>query len=207
MNLYIHYFWLTLDFCKFTTWLSPCQAWHRPCRPFSCRSNPFYEPKTSSPPRLLAGGGVDTDVVSVQKRRAPAPPSASSGHAGPLAASRPGPVPAVVGSVQPAGSGPVAAVMGRELASSSSSPKVTVTCVVCWLLVTDGNCVTAPLTFTPKANWKNLKICIYTLYSKAFFVTIYIVDCHSRHQNYTVNELIEHELNENVWISWTSLML
>lgn len=102
----------------------------------SCRSNPFYEPKTSSPPRLLAGEGTDTDVVSVQKRRAPAPPSFStgSGPTGPSASSKPGPVLPVVGSVHPAGSGPVAAVAGREL-SSSSSPKVTVTFPVCWSLM------------------------------------------------------------------------
>lgn len=120
---------------------------------FSCRSNPFYEPKTSSPPRLPTGAGPDADAVSVQKRRAPAPPSFSpgSGPAGPLAASKPGPVHPVVGSVQPAGPSPVAAVVGREL-SNSSSPKVTITFVVCWPLVTNGNCVTAPLVFTPKEN-------------------------------------------------------
>lgn len=86
------------------------------------KSNPFYEPKNSSPPRPSAGGGADADVVGVQKRRAPAPPSSSpgSGPTGPSAASRPGSVPSVGGGPQPAGPGPVAAVMGRELASSSS---------------------------------------------------------------------------------------
>ncbi|XP_075960268.1 EH domain-binding protein 1 isoform X6 [Anarhichas minor] len=79
-------------------------------------SNPFYEPRTSSP-----AGGSSPDLGGGQKRRAPPPPSSSPG----LGPSPPAPKP---GSgpdrerVQPVGPGPVAAVMGRELASSSPKP-------------------------------------------------------------------------------------
>ncbi|XP_075960267.1 EH domain-binding protein 1 isoform X5 [Anarhichas minor] len=80
------------------------------------KSNPFYEPRTSSP-----AGGSSPDLGGGQKRRAPPPPSSSPG----LGPSPPAPKP---GSgpdrerVQPVGPGPVAAVMGRELASSSPKP-------------------------------------------------------------------------------------
>ncbi|KAM6923121.1 EH domain-binding protein 1 isoform 2-T2 [Lycodopsis pacificus] len=79
-------------------------------------SNPFYEPRTSSP-----AGGPSPDLGGGQKRRAPPPPSSSPG----LGPSPPAPKP---GSgpdrerVQPVGPGPVAAVMGRELASTSPKP-------------------------------------------------------------------------------------
>ncbi|CAN9499568.1 unnamed protein product [Ophioblennius macclurei] len=89
-------------------------------------SNPFYEPKTSSP----GGGGLAPDAGSTQKRRAPPPPSIGPGS-GPVSISgsstpppsRPHPHP---GSdrerAATLGPGPVAAVMGRELASSSPKP-------------------------------------------------------------------------------------
>lgn len=91
-----------------------------PFFPSILRSNPFYEPRTSSPTRSPAGA-PSLDVGTSQKRRAPPPPSSSPG----LGPSPPAPKP---GSgpdrerVQPAGPSPVAAVIGRELASSS--PKV-----------------------------------------------------------------------------------
>ncbi|XP_070697465.1 EH domain-binding protein 1 isoform X2 [Pempheris klunzingeri] len=81
-------------------------------------SNPFYEPRTSSPVRPPAGG-PSLDVG--QKRRAPPPPSASAG----LGPSPPAPKPNSGPDrerVQPVGPSPVAAVMGRELASSSPKP-------------------------------------------------------------------------------------
>lgn len=87
--------------------------------PSILRSNPFYEPRTSSPTQPPAGG-PSLDVSSSQKRRAPPPPSSSPGL---------GPSPPAPSSgpererAQPVGPSPVAAVMGRELASSS--PKVT----------------------------------------------------------------------------------
>ncbi|XP_051276245.1 EH domain-binding protein 1 isoform X2 [Dicentrarchus labrax] len=81
-------------------------------------SNPFYEPRTSSPTQPPAGG-PSLDVSSSQKRRAPPPPSSSPGL---------GPSPPAPSSgpererAQPVGPSPVAAVMGRELASSSPKP-------------------------------------------------------------------------------------
>ncbi|XP_041803046.1 EH domain-binding protein 1 isoform X2 [Chelmon rostratus] len=83
-------------------------------------SNPFYEPRTSSPTRPPAGG-PSLDVGSSQKRRAPPPPSSSPG----LGPSPPPPKPSSVPDreqAQPVGPSPVAAVMGRELASSSPKP-------------------------------------------------------------------------------------
>ncbi|XP_042357695.1 EH domain-binding protein 1 isoform X3 [Plectropomus leopardus] len=83
-------------------------------------SNPFYEPRTSSPARLPAGG-PSVDVGSGQKRRAPPPPSSSPGF-GPSA---PAPKPSSGPDrerAQPVGPSPVAALMGRELASSSPKP-------------------------------------------------------------------------------------
>lgn len=89
--------------------------------PSILRSNPFYEPRTSSPARPPAGG-PSLDMGSNQKRRAPPPPSSSPG----LGPSPPAPKPSSGPDrerAQPVGPSPVAAVIGRELASSS--PKVT----------------------------------------------------------------------------------
>ncbi|XP_040905919.1 EH domain-binding protein 1 isoform X3 [Toxotes jaculatrix] len=83
-------------------------------------SNPFYEPRTSSPARPPAGG-PSLDVGSSQKRRAPLPPGSSLG----LGPSPPAPKPSSSPEkerTQPVGPSPVAAVMGRELASSSPKP-------------------------------------------------------------------------------------
>lgn len=83
-------------------------------------SNPFYEPRTSSPVQPPSAGGPSLDVGGGQKRRAPPPPSSSPG----LGPSPPAPRPGAGGPererAQPVGPSPVAAVMGRELASSSS---------------------------------------------------------------------------------------
>ncbi|KAM4607698.1 EH domain-binding protein 1 isoform 2-T2 [Polymixia lowei] len=86
-------------------------------------SNPFYEPRTSSPVGSPASG-PSLDVSSTQKRRAPLPPGP-----GPVPGPSPGPpAPKPTSSghdrerAQPAGPSPVAAVMGRELASSSPKP-------------------------------------------------------------------------------------
>ncbi|CAJ1066664.1 EH domain-binding protein 1-like isoform X4 [Xyrichtys novacula] len=81
-------------------------------------SNPFYEPRTSSPVQPPTGS-PSLDVGSSQKRRAPLPPSSSPGP-GP---SVPAPKPSSGSDrerAQPVGPSPVAVVMGRELASSSS---------------------------------------------------------------------------------------
>uniref|UniRef100_A0A3Q3GB33 EH domain binding protein 1 n=1 Tax=Kryptolebias marmoratus TaxID=37003 RepID=A0A3Q3GB33_KRYMA len=83
-------------------------------------SNPFYEPKTSGSAQPPAGS-PSPDVGSIQKRRAPPSPSITTG---------PGPSPTTtkpisgpdVERVQPVGPSPVAAVIGRELASSSPKP-------------------------------------------------------------------------------------
>ncbi|CAK6960800.1 EH domain-binding protein 1 isoform X1 [Scomber scombrus] len=83
-------------------------------------SNPFYEPRTSSPTQNPAGV-PSLDVGSSQKRRAPPPPSSSPG----LGPSPPAPKPSSGldrERSQPAGPSPVAAVIGRELASSSPKP-------------------------------------------------------------------------------------
>ncbi|XP_062422446.1 EH domain-binding protein 1 isoform X2 [Pungitius pungitius] len=76
------------------------------------KSNPFYEPRTSSPERTPAAG-LSPDLGSGQKRRAPPPPSSGTSPPGPgLERER----------TQPVGPGPVAALMGRELASFSPKP-------------------------------------------------------------------------------------
>ncbi|AWP14700.1 putative EH domain-binding protein 1 [Scophthalmus maximus] len=87
-------------------------------------SNPFYEPRSPSPARAPAGGPV-LDAVSGQKRRAPPPPGPGPGPG--LGPSTPAPSPSAGpdgGRTQPVGPSPVAAVMGRELASSSSPKRV-----------------------------------------------------------------------------------
>ncbi|XP_059214951.1 EH domain-binding protein 1 isoform X2 [Centropristis striata] len=81
-------------------------------------SNPFYEPRTSSPVQPPAGS-PSLDVGSGQKRRAPPPPSSSPG----LGPSPPAPKPSAGPDREralPVGPSPVAAV--RELASSSPKP-------------------------------------------------------------------------------------
>uniref|UniRef100_A0A7N6AP75 EH domain binding protein 1 n=1 Tax=Anabas testudineus TaxID=64144 RepID=A0A7N6AP75_ANATE len=68
-------------------------------------SNPFYEPRTSSPARLTAGSPT-LDVGASQKRRAPLPPSSSPG----LSLSTPDPKPSPgpdVERTQPVGPSPV----------------------------------------------------------------------------------------------------
>ncbi|XP_034753732.1 EH domain-binding protein 1 isoform X1 [Etheostoma cragini] len=81
-------------------------------------SNPFYEPRTSSPVQPCAGS-TSLDVGSGQKRRAPPLPSSSPG----LGPSAPAPKPSPDRErAQPVGPSPVAGVMGRELASSSPKP-------------------------------------------------------------------------------------
>ncbi|XP_033468534.1 EH domain-binding protein 1 isoform X3 [Epinephelus lanceolatus] len=83
-------------------------------------SNPFYEPRTSSPVRPPTGS-PSLDMGSGQKRRAPSPPRSSPG----LGPSAPAPKPSSGPDrerAQPVGPSPVAAVMGRELASSSPKP-------------------------------------------------------------------------------------
>ncbi|XP_074531242.1 EH domain-binding protein 1 isoform X2 [Halichoeres trimaculatus] len=84
-------------------------------------SNPFYEPRTSSPMR--PPGSPSLDVASSQKRRAPLPPSSSPGPGpGPsLTAPKPSSGPDRERTL-PVGPSPVAAVIGRELASSSPKP-------------------------------------------------------------------------------------
>ncbi|XP_047458365.1 EH domain-binding protein 1 isoform X2 [Mugil cephalus] len=82
-------------------------------------SNPFYEPKTSSPAQPpVSGPALD---AGNQKRRAPAPPSTSPGVSPSLPTPKPGSGPDRE-RLQPAGPSPVSAVMGRELASSSPKP-------------------------------------------------------------------------------------
>nr|XP_046258765.1 EH domain-binding protein 1 isoform X4 [Scatophagus argus] len=83
-------------------------------------SNPFYEPRTSSPTRPPVGG-PSLDVSSSQKRRAPPPPSSSPGLGPSSSGSKPSSVPDRE-PTQPVGPSPVAAVMGREVASSSPKP-------------------------------------------------------------------------------------
>uniref|UniRef100_A0A3B3E1K5 EH domain binding protein 1 n=1 Tax=Oryzias melastigma TaxID=30732 RepID=A0A3B3E1K5_ORYME len=82
-------------------------------------SNPFYEPKTSDPAGPPPAAGPSHHVDSGHKRMAPAPPPSTS--TGPSFASTP--VKPSSGPdkerTQPTGPSPVAAVMGRELASSS----------------------------------------------------------------------------------------
>uniref|UniRef100_A0A3Q1EIS4 EH domain binding protein 1 n=1 Tax=Acanthochromis polyacanthus TaxID=80966 RepID=A0A3Q1EIS4_9TELE len=87
-------------------------------------SNPFYEPRASGPG---PAGGSSVDVGSSQKRRAPPPPGPSPSppphrpSSGPDREKVQSMGPGLVGS-GPMGSGPVAAVMVRELASSSPKP-------------------------------------------------------------------------------------
>ncbi|XP_039639341.1 EH domain-binding protein 1 isoform X6 [Perca fluviatilis] len=84
------------------------------------KSNPFYEPRTSSPVRPSAGS-PSLDVGSGQKRRAPPLPSSSPGLGPSLPAPKPSSSPDRE-RAQPVGPSPVAAVMGREQASSSPKP-------------------------------------------------------------------------------------
>ncbi|XP_072246692.1 EH domain-binding protein 1 isoform X2 [Leuresthes tenuis] len=83
-------------------------------------SNPFYEPRTSSPVQPPAGG-PSPDVGSTQKKRAPLPPAASTGLGPSPPPSKPSAGPDRE-RAQPVGPSPVAAVMGRELASFSPKP-------------------------------------------------------------------------------------
>nr|XP_020457308.1 EH domain-binding protein 1 isoform X3 [Monopterus albus] len=81
-------------------------------------SNPFYEPRTSSPAQPPAGS-PSLDMDSSQKRRAPPPPGFSPGP------SAPAPKPSsglAMERAQPVGPSPVAVVIERELASSSPKP-------------------------------------------------------------------------------------
>ncbi|KAM9727829.1 EH domain-binding protein 1 isoform 2-T3 [Menidia menidia] len=83
-------------------------------------SNPFYEPRTSSPAQPPTGG-PSPDAGSCHKRRAPPPPTTSTSLGPSPAPSKPSPGPDRE-RAQPVGPSPVAAVMGRELASSSPKP-------------------------------------------------------------------------------------
>ncbi|CAL8254185.1 unnamed protein product [Lota lota] len=87
-------------------------------------SNPFFEPRASSPVQQSTSGSSSLDVCSSQKRRAPLPPGPGAGlgpssmDLGPTA-----PKPSAGPSrerAQPAGL--VAVVAGRELPSSSPKP-------------------------------------------------------------------------------------
>ncbi|XP_062256954.1 EH domain-binding protein 1 isoform X2 [Platichthys flesus] len=84
-------------------------------------SNPFYEPRASSPSGAPAGGS-SPDMDRSQKRKAPLPPGPSAG----LGPSPSAPHPPCPGPererTQPIGPSPVAALMGRELASLSPKP-------------------------------------------------------------------------------------
>ncbi|XP_042076837.1 EH domain-binding protein 1 isoform X2 [Haplochromis burtoni] len=84
------------------------------------KSNPFYEPRTSSPVQQDAGG-PSPDVASSQKRRAPPPPGTSPGLGPSLPPHKPTSGPDGE-RAQPVGPSPVAAMIGRELASSSPKP-------------------------------------------------------------------------------------
>ncbi|KAM8852853.1 EH domain-binding protein 1 isoform 5-T5 [Synchiropus picturatus] len=83
-------------------------------------SNPFYEPRTSSPTQTPPSRPTH-DVGSSQKRRAPPPPSSSLGISPAPPALKPSSAPDGE-KAQTVGPGPVAALMGRELASSSPKP-------------------------------------------------------------------------------------
>ncbi|KAF7659850.1 hypothetical protein LDENG_00291400 [Lucifuga dentata] len=78
-------------------------------------SNPFYEPKTSSDAR------PPSDISSSQKGRAPPPPSSGPGLGPSPSALKPSSGPDRE-RVQPVGPSPVAAVISKELASSSPKP-------------------------------------------------------------------------------------
>nr|XP_057914163.1 EH domain-binding protein 1 isoform X5 [Doryrhamphus excisus] len=82
-------------------------------------SNPFYEPKSS--PSRSPTGGPTLDAVTGQKRKAPAPPSTGPGLSPSVPAPRPG-FGLVGEKAQPLGPGPLAAVIGRDLVSSSPKP-------------------------------------------------------------------------------------
>ncbi|XP_043992375.1 EH domain-binding protein 1 isoform X6 [Gambusia affinis] len=83
-------------------------------------SNPFYEPRASSPARPPSGS-PSPDLGGIQKRRAPPPPSTSTvpGPSPPTSKPSSGPDGK---RAQPLGPSPLAAVIGRELASSSPKP-------------------------------------------------------------------------------------
>lgn len=98
------------------------------------RSNPFYEPKTSSSVKPQVGG-PSLDMGSSQKRRAPPPPISSPGFGPSPSASKPSSVPDREQALA-VGPSPVTAVIGRELASSS--PKVT-RLHLCDIIKTDPN--------------------------------------------------------------------
>ncbi|XP_020776711.2 EH domain-binding protein 1 [Boleophthalmus pectinirostris] len=83
-------------------------------------SNPFYEPRTSSPVQPPTGSS-SLDEGSSQKRRAPPPPSVSPHAGSSVLDPKPSPGPDKE-RAPPAGPSSVAAVMGRELASSSPKP-------------------------------------------------------------------------------------
>ncbi|XP_072293286.1 EH domain-binding protein 1 isoform X4 [Eucyclogobius newberryi] len=79
-------------------------------------SNPFYEPRTSSPVQPPSGSSLDEE--SSQKKRAPQPLSVNP-HAG---SSVPAPKPSSGPDKRAPPAGPSSKVMGRELASSSPKP-------------------------------------------------------------------------------------
>ncbi|XP_067369213.1 EH domain-binding protein 1 isoform X2 [Channa argus] len=83
-------------------------------------SNPFYEPRTSSPVRPPTGG-PSLNVGTSQKKTAPPPPNSSPGPVPSMPAPKPSSG-SVMERTQPVGPSPVAAVIGRELASSSPKP-------------------------------------------------------------------------------------
>uniref|UniRef100_A0A3P9H5V1 EH domain binding protein 1 n=1 Tax=Oryzias latipes TaxID=8090 RepID=A0A3P9H5V1_ORYLA len=80
-------------------------------------SNPFYEPKTSDPAGPAAAG-PSHNVDSSHKRMAPAPPSTTTGPSSSSTPVKPSCGPDKE-RTQPTRPSPVAAVMGKELASSS----------------------------------------------------------------------------------------
>ncbi|XP_068182806.1 EH domain-binding protein 1 isoform X2 [Antennarius striatus] len=84
------------------------------------KSNPFYEPRSASPTRP-PDGSPSLDLGSGQKRRAPLPPSFNPSLGPSLSASKPSSLPDR-DRLEPVAPSPVAAVMGRELASSSPKP-------------------------------------------------------------------------------------
>lgn len=83
-------------------------------------SNPFYEPRTSSPVQPPPGDS-SLDVGSSQKRRAHPPPSVSPNTSFNVSAPKSSSGPDRERAL-PAGPSSVAAVIGRELASSSPKP-------------------------------------------------------------------------------------
>ncbi|XP_030234226.1 EH domain-binding protein 1 isoform X2 [Gadus morhua] len=87
-------------------------------------SNPFFEPRASSPVQQSSSGSASLDVYSSQKRRAPLPPGPGAGPGpnsldlGPTPP-RPSTGPSREGAQPP---GLVAVAAGRELPSSSPKP-------------------------------------------------------------------------------------